>query len=176
MDNGKLRQDIIETFEFVNGHSDVWRLFYNLDLFPRIVAELARPFAESKITKVAGIEARGFIVGAAVAAHLGAGFVAIRKHGSLYPGPKIEKEAPADYRGNRSVLRLQRAAIRRDDRVLLLDDWFETGSQAITAKAMIEELGGTLIGCSIIVDELADETRQKLGDVRSIVSASELSN
>jgi len=74
--------------------------------------------------KVAGIEARGFILGAAVAARMGVGFVAIRKQSGLYPGPKLEKKAPADYRGNRTTLRLQRAAITPGDRILLVDDWF----------------------------------------------------
>lgn len=174
MQHTDLKDAVLERFEFVNGHSDLWRLFYDGDLFSRIIAELARPFENHEITKVAGIEARGFILGAAVAARMGVGFVAIRKPGSLYPGPKVEKTTPADYRGKQNTLRLQRAAIQPGDKVLLVDDWFETGNQALTAKAMIEEIGGTLIGASIIVDELPDEVRAKLGVVHAIVKASEL--
>jgi adenine phosphoribosyltransferase len=174
MSTSSLKNEINESFEFVNGHSDVWRLFYNPNLFPRLVDELSSPFAKSGITKVAGIEARGFILGAAVAAHLGVGFVAIRKGAGLYPGPKVELEAPLDYRGKRDILRLQKAAIARGDQILLVDDWFETGSQAVTAKALIENLGGVLVGCSIIVDQLSDSSRDKLGRVESIMDEAEL--
>lgn len=172
--NHHLKSDIITRFAFVDGHSDLWRLFYDGDLFHRIIAELARPYETAGITKVAGIEARGFILGAAVAAHMKVGFVAIRKPGSLYPGPKIERTTSADYRGKQHALRLQKAAVQPGDNILLVDDWFETGNQALTAKAMIEACGGHLAGCSIIVDQLSVDMRARLGAVSSLVSAAEL--
>lgn len=174
MHDQQLKSDVIKQLKFVDGHSDVWRLFYDGDLFARIVEELVRPFRGMGVTKIAGIEARGFILGAAAAATLNVGFVAIRKSTGLYPGPKIEITTEPDYESKHSTLRLQRAAIVASDKVLLVDDWFETGSQALVAKALIEEAGGALVGASIIVDQLNEPARQRLGMLHVIVKATEL--
>jgi adenine phosphoribosyltransferase len=95
---------------------------------------------------VAGIEARGFILGSVVALELRVGFIAIRRNAGLFPGGKVSRVTPTDYRGVETRLRLQRDSISSGDRVLLVDDWFETGSQALTAAALIEEAGGELGG------------------------------
>ena len=79
MPTSSIKSDVIREFEFVDGHSDLWRLFYDGSLFNRIVKELALPFEDAKITKIVGIEAKGFILGGAVAAHMKVGFVAVRK-------------------------------------------------------------------------------------------------
>jgi adenine phosphoribosyltransferase len=163
-----LRRAILERFRWVNGHADVWRLLYDAELFPRLVAELADPFRADGITKVAGIEARGFILGSGVALELAAGFAAVRKPGSLFPGEKLSRLTPPDYRGVRTELRLQRDSITRGDRVLLVDDWFETGSQALTAGALVEAAGGELIGASVIVDQLGNESN-RLGHYSALV-------
>ena len=80
-----LRSDLLEAFRWVDGHADVWRFFSDGELFARIVAELAAPFRAAQATKVAGIESRGFILGAAVAHELGVGFVAVRRAEALFP-------------------------------------------------------------------------------------------
>jgi adenine phosphoribosyltransferase len=143
-------------------------------VFPRLVAALAEPYDSAGISHVAGIEARGFLLGAAVAARLGTGFVAIRKDGGLLPGPKHVRTAPPDYRGNSARLRIQRDALHPGDRVLLVDDWFETGSQALTAKALIEDAGARYAGASIVVDQLADATRARLDPVAALLLFSAL--
>lgn len=163
-----LEGDIARRFEWVHGHADVWRLFSDGDLLRRVAAALADPFRDA--TKVAGIEARGFILGGAVAAELGAGFAAIRKEDGLFPGAKVERRAEADYRGKEQVLRLQRAAVVSGDRVVLVDDWAERGSQALAARALIEECGATFAGLSIIVDQLEDGVRERIGRVSALVS------
>ncbi len=163
-----LEGDIARRFEWVHGHADVWRLFSDGDLLRRVAAALADPFRDA--TKVAGIEARGFILGGAVAAELGAGFAAIRKEDGLFPGAKVERRAEADYRENEQVLRLQRAAVVPSDRVVLVDDWAERGSQALAARALIEECGATFAGLSIIVDQLEDGVRERIGRVCALVS------
>jgi adenine phosphoribosyltransferase len=167
-----LRDDLLHRFEWVDGHADVWRLFSDGELFRRIVAALSDPFRDA--TKVAGIEARGFIVGGAVAAELRAGFVAIRKEAGLFPGPKVSRRAEADYRGNENVLRLQRASLEPGDRVVLVDDWAERGSQALAARELVEECGATFLGLSIVVDQLEDAVRERIGRVQALVSAEEL--
>ena len=167
-----LRDDVLGRFEWVDGHADVWRLFSDGELLRRIAAALAEPFREA--TKVAGIEARGFILAGPVAAELGAGFVAIRKEAGLFPGPKVSRRAEADYRGNEQLLRLQRAALASGDRVLLVDDWAERGSQALAARALIEQCGADFLGLAIVVDQLEDHVREQLGRVYALVSAEEL--
>ena len=130
---------------------------------------LTAPFREAGVSKVAGIEARGFILGAPVALNLGAGFVAIRKRGAIHPGPKAIVRAARDWRGNEPELLVQRAALTPADRVLLVDDWIETGSQAQAARQLIEECGATWVGLAVLVDQAKPETRRLLEPVSSIV-------
>lgn len=115
-----------------------------------------------------------FILGGAVARELDVGFVAIRKGGSLFPGPKAERRTATDYRGRETVLRLQRASLEPGDRVLLVDDWFETGAQALAATALVADCGAELVGAAVIVDELAGEARDRLGPLHALVHAGEL--
>ena len=120
------------------------------------------------------MEARGFILGTAVAVQRGVGFVPIRKDGAIHPGPKAVRKAGPDWRGNQPTLTIQRAALRSDDRVLLVDDWIETGSQAVTARAVIEDCGARYAGLSVLVDQSSDEVRHTLLPVASVVSSAEL--
>jgi adenine phosphoribosyltransferase len=169
-----LKDDLIREIRFVNGHADVWRLFDNGAIFGEVVTALAEPFGDGLITRVAGIEARGFILGAAVARLLGVGFAAIRKEAGLFPGPKVEQRAARDYRGNEVLLRLRRASLDEGDAVLLVDDWFETGSQARAAKTLIEACGARLIGAAVVVDQLPPEAAGTLGTYHALVRADEL--
>jgi adenine phosphoribosyltransferase len=155
-------------FRWIDGHADVWALFRDPPTLAAVVAALADPYRNEGVTAVCGVESRGFLMGAAVAVELGAGFVAVRKDGGLFPGEKISHETAPDYRGQRHHLRLQRAALRPDDRVLFVDDWIETGSQATAVRAMVEACGATWLGCSVVVDQLGDP------GVRSLVTADEL--
>jgi len=124
-----------ENFRWVDGHADVWRLFLDVEVLSAVVHELVAPWRDRGVTKVCGIESRGFLVGGAAAVALGAGFVAIRKAAGLFPGAKIAEQAEVDYRGTRHKLRMQRNALRPSDRVLLVDDWAEKGSQARSSNA-----------------------------------------
>jgi adenine phosphoribosyltransferase len=167
-----LEADLIARFAWVDGHADVWRLFDDGGLLERLVDALAEPYAG--VTKVAGVEARGFILGAAVATRLGAGFVAIRKEGGLLPGPKVVLRTAPDYRGNECFLRLQRRGLDSHDRVLLVDDWAERGSQALAARRLIEECGASFAGLSIVVDQLDDEVRPLLQPLHALISHASL--
>lgn len=170
----QLQTKLRATIPFEGSIGDMWTVFRDGALFGELVEELAAPFREDGITKVAGVEARGFVLGAAVAAQLGAGFVGIRKPGGLHPGPTYERRTPADYRGNEFVLRLQKAALQAGDRVIIVDDWFETGGQARTAVDLILESGATYLGSSIVVDWLPEEMRRQIGPVHSIVDRTTL--
>jgi adenine phosphoribosyltransferase len=140
----------------------------------RAACAVADPFRSAGVEKVAGIEARGFILAAAVALELEAGFVAVRKPGAIHPGPKAELTAPPDWRGLETVLRLQRHVVDAGDRILVVDDWAETGSKALTVRALIEQCGGRYVGLSLLVDQLAEHLRGRLEPIASIALANEL--
>jgi adenine phosphoribosyltransferase len=152
----------------------VWRLFSDAETLSAVVAGLADPWPDHGVTKVCGIEARGFLLGGAVATRLGVGFVAVRKRDGLFPGPKVEATTEPDYRGLTHVLRLQRDSLRKGDRALLVDDWAERGSQARAVRRLIESCGAEFLGLSVIVDQLDQQVRSVLGQVTSIIHYEEL--
>jgi adenine phosphoribosyltransferase len=154
--------------------SDIWRAFADRELFARSVAALAVPFRGERYTKVAGVEGRGFVLGGAMAAHTGAGFVAIRKQDGYLPGDVVECQTEPDWQGRVHALRLQRDVLSAEDRVVLVDDWYETGAQALAARHLIEGTGATLLGMSIIVDDLSDEVRERLGRLHALIRADAL--
>ena len=168
------KEDFLGRFRWIDGHADMLGLLTDGSFLGGAVRELVDPFQAGGITKVAAVEARGFVLGAGVALELGAGFVGIRKSGSIHPGTKVERTTEPDWRGQRSVLRLQRASLGPDDNVLLVDDWAETGSQAAAAKALIEDCGAAYSGLSLLVDELQDDVRDALAPVYAVVSGPEL--
>jgi adenine phosphoribosyltransferase len=154
---------LIGRIPWVDGHADLWRTFDGA-FFSRLIRALADPLRGVQINKIAGIEARGFILGAAVAHELSTGFVPIRKPGGLFPGSKLSRVAGKDYRGNRTELRLQRRSIEPGDRLFLVDDWFQTGSQAVATKEMLEEADALFVGASVIFDQLQPGTSKGLGE------------
>ncbi len=161
----------LRRFAWEGGHADVWRVFDDGAVFAEVVAALVEPWRSHGITKVCGIEARGFILGGAAATALGVGFVAIRKQGNLFPGPKRQIETAPDYRNTRHVLQIQQRSVRPNDRVLLVDDWIERGSQATAARALIEGCGGALAGIAVMVDQLHEDDRVGLPDITRVLSA-----
>jgi adenine phosphoribosyltransferase len=169
-----LTDELIDQIDWIGGHANVWRAFADPGLFPRLVAALTEPFHETGVTRVAGIEARGFILGAAVAAELGVGFTAIRKDGGLLPGPKHSAMTTPDYRGRSIRLRLQQGDLSAADAVALVDDWFETGSQPLTAISLIEMAGARYAGSSIIVDQLTSEARGRLEPLHALLRHDQL--
>jgi adenine phosphoribosyltransferase len=164
----------LEHFRWVGGHADVWAVFRDARALAAVVAALAEPYRDEKVDAVCGVESRGFLLGAAVAVELGAGFLPVRKGTGLFPGEKSFGQTAPDYRGLRHTLRLQRAAIGAGDRVLLVDDWVQTGTQAMTVKALIEDGGATWLGCSVLVDQLCEETRAELAPVHCLLTADQL--
>jgi adenine phosphoribosyltransferase len=166
--------DLIARLEYFDGHSDTLGLFADGDFLRSAAVALAEPFRSAGVQKVAGIEARGFVLASCVALELGNGFVAVRKPGSIHPEPKVELPAPLDWRGLETTLRLQRHVISPGEHVLIVDDWAETGSKALTARRLIEACGGAYAGCSLLVDQLPDAVRGELDPVASVAFADEL--
>jgi adenine/guanine phosphoribosyltransferase-like PRPP-binding protein len=169
-----VHDELVAGLRYFDGHSDTLGLFAEPGFLARAASAVADPFRAARVRKVAGIEARGFVLAAAVAVELEVGFVAIRKPGAIHPGPKAELTAPRDWRGNETVLRLQRHVIEPGDAVLVVDDWAETGSKATTARLLIEACGGRYAGLSLLVDQLPDALRNELAPVAAVALASEL--
>jgi adenine phosphoribosyltransferase len=169
-----LDEELVTRLQYFGGHSDTLGLFADGGFLRRAAAAVADPFRKAGVQKVAGIEARGFVLAACVALELDAGFVAIRKPGSMHPGPKAELTAPKDWRANETVLRLQRHVVGTGERVLVVDDWAETGSKALTARRLIEECGGEYAGLSLLVDQLPGGVRVELEPVATVAFAEEL--
>ena len=165
-----------ERLRYFDGHSDTLGLFAEPGALREIAAAVAEPFRDADVRKVAGVEARGFVLGVAVALELGAGFVAIRKPGSIHPGAKAELAAPRDWRGLETTLRLQRHVVEPGDRILVVDDWAETGSKALTARTLIEDCGGVYVGLSLLVDQLPADVRMRLEPVARVAYAHEVSD
>jgi adenine phosphoribosyltransferase len=128
---------------------DVTTLFDDPDGFQLAIKQLVAPYLGQKIDKVAGLEARGFILGGAVAYHLGCGFVPIRKQGKL-PGSVISQEYTLEY--GQAVLELQKDAIEAGETVLVVDDLLATGGTAEAGVKLIERLGGDVTACAFVID------------------------
>lgn len=117
--------------------------------FRTTITQLVERHRDSKVDKVAGIEARGFIIGAAMASHLEAGFVPIRKTNKL-PGERIGQEYSLEYGVDRLELHVD--AITPGERVLLVDDLIATGGTAEASIKLIEQLGGEVIEACFVID------------------------
>ena len=110
---------------------------------------LLRPFITADIDYVAGIEARGFILGGAVAHELGRGFIPIRKKGKL-PGETIGQDYQLEYGMDR--IEIHSDAIKKGDRVLIIDDLIATGGTAEAAIELVRRAGGDVVAAAFVVD------------------------
>jgi adenine phosphoribosyltransferase len=171
---GEFHNELVSRLQYFDGHSDTLGLFGDPEFLAQAGVAVAAPFRDARVDKVAGIETRGLILATAVALELGVGLVTVRKSGAIHPGPKAELTAPPDWRGIETVLRLQRHVISSRDRVLVVDDWAETGSKAITARRLIESCGGRYVGLSLLVDQLPAQQRADLAPVAAVALAAEV--
>ena len=169
-----MHDELVARLRYFDGHSDTLGLFADAGFLARAGEAVAAPFRNANVDKVAGIEARGFVLATAVALELGVGLVTIRKPGSIHPGDKAELAAPPDWRAIETTLRLQRHVVAPGERILVVDDWAETGSKALTARRLIEDCGGEYAGLSLLVDQLSDDVRAALAPVASVAFAHEV--
>ncbi|MDH3579367.1 MAG: adenine phosphoribosyltransferase [Hyphomicrobiales bacterium] len=113
------------------------------------IDQMAAPHAGKGIEAVAGIEARGFILGGAVADRLGCGFVPIRKKGKL-PGKAIGQDYELEY--GTDIIEVHEDGIRQGEKVLLVDDLIATGGTAAAAVKLLEKLGADIVGAAFVID------------------------
>ncbi|MGH8752189.1 MAG: adenine phosphoribosyltransferase [Burkholderiales bacterium] len=142
---------------------DITTLLKHSEGFRATIDQLLAKCHGVKIDKVVGIEARGFIIGAALAYKLKAGFVPIRKKGKL-PGEHFGHDYELEYGTDR--LEIHTDAIQKGEKVLLVDDLIATGGTAEAAAKLIAKTGGQLIGCAFVIDlpDLGGRKRlEKLG-------------
>jgi adenine phosphoribosyltransferase len=128
---------------------DVTTLFADPRGFRMTIDQMLHPFAGENIDKVVGLEARGFIIGGAIAHQLTLGFVPIRKKGKL-PGATISEAYQLEY--GEAVMEIHDDAIQPGERVLVVDDLLATGGTAAAGIRLIERLGGEIVGCAFIID------------------------
>ncbi|MDZ4760151.1 MAG: adenine phosphoribosyltransferase [Alphaproteobacteria bacterium] len=137
---------------------DVTTLMGNPRAFRQAVDELVQPFAGAKIDKVAGVEARGFILGGTVAHQLSAGFVPLRKKGKL-PHVVITESYELEY--GVDAMEMHADAVTPGERVLLVDDLIATGGTAIAAVKLLRKAGAKVVGAAFLVGlpELKGDSR-----------------
>jgi adenine phosphoribosyltransferase len=124
-----------------------------------IIDDLVQQYQETGITKVVGMESRGFILGSPLAYHLNAGFVPVRKPGKL-PADVFEVKYNLEYGSN--SLAIHRDAIQEGESVLIVDDLLATGGTAAATIHLIRQLGGEIAGVGFLVELLGLEGRKKL--------------
>ena len=141
-------------------------LFYDITTLLRdpaglkeTIDRLSAPYAGNGIDVVVGIESRGFILGAAVAERLGAGFIPMRKPGKL-PAKAIKETYDLEY--GKDALEMHADAVEKGQRVLIVDDVLATGGTAAAAAGLVKKAGGQLHGLAFLIELLFLNGKQKL--------------
>jgi adenine phosphoribosyltransferase len=129
--------------------------------FKAAVEMLATPYAGQDIHAVIGIESRGFILGGAVAQHIGAGFIPIRKPGKL-PAKALKESYDLEY--GTDALEIHEDAVEPGQRVLIVDDVLATGGTAAAAAQLVRKLGGELHGMAFLIELLFLNGKSRLRD------------
>jgi adenine phosphoribosyltransferase len=148
---------------------DITTLLKNAQAFRKILDELTNRYKNQKISKIVGIESRGFILGSPLAYQLGTGFVPVRKPGKL-PADSYEVKYNLEYGSN--SLAIHRDAISVGERVLIVDDLLATGGTAAATVNLVRQLGGELVGLVFLVELAGLKGREKLNgcDIYSMIT------
>ena len=150
---------------------DITTLLGNARAFRRAIDELVHPYAGQKIDKIAGIEARGFILGGAIAHQLSTGFVPIRKKGKL-PHETVRIAYSLEY--GIDEMEMHKDAFAPGDKVLLVDDLIATGGTAEAASKLLLQMGADIVAACFVIDLPDLGGRKKLEalnvDVRTLIA------
>ena len=145
----------------VKGETFAWldpsTLYINADVFRTVVDDLVAPFDPADVDVVAGFDAMGFVLGAAIAVRLGKGFLTLRKAGKL----PVESDAVefVNYSGRTQGMEMRTPAFRPGTRVLLVDQWVETGGTMGSGIRLVERQGGRVAGVATVCIEENERTR-----------------
>jgi len=140
---------------------DITPLVQDPECLRLAVLELIKPFRESNITAVAGMEARGFIFGSIAAWELGIGFIPLRKPGKL---PYDIQSVSYSLEYGEASLEAHIDAIKPGDKILLIDDLLATGGTAKASCQLVEKLGGEVIACAFVIELSMLDGRQQIND------------
>ena len=140
---------------------DITPLLADENAFSSVIDLIVVHYGRGNIDKVAGIEARGFILASPVAYHFGAGFVPVRKAGKL-PWDSEKEEYALEY--GTATLEIHRDGIRPGERVLIVDDVLATGGTALATARLVERLGGKVVGIACLIELAFLNGREKLPD------------
>ena len=150
---------------------DITTLLGNARSFRRAVDELVHPYAGEKIDKIAGIEARGFILGGAIAHQLSSGFIPIRKKGKL-PHDTVRVAYSLEY--GLDEMEMHRDAVKEGEKVILVDDLIATGGTAEGAVKLLTQMGANIVAACFVIDLPDLGGRRKLEalgvDVRTLIA------
>ena len=150
---------------------DITTLLKDSKGFQQVILDLTDHYHSEEISKVVGIESRGFILGGPLASNLKAGFVPVRKAGKL-PADVFEVKYNLEYGSN--SLAIHRDAVEMGERVLVVDDLLATGGTAAATVHLLRQLGAEIVGCAFLVELLTLGGREKLDGctVHSLLSYS----
>ena len=167
MSDGSIRQLVLDRIRDIPDVPQAGVLFKDFtplladgDAFAAVTHDISGRYAD-QVDVVVGIEARGFILGAAVAHHLGSGFVPVRKSGKL-PGPSLSEEYTLEY--GSAVLEIHEGALRPGERALVVDDVLATGGTLAATCRLVERAGATVVGVDVVLELTALGGREKVGD------------
>lgn len=148
---------------------DITPLLQNREIFAKIIDTLAERYVGKKVDIIAGIESRGFIFGSALAYRLGASLVPIRKSGKL-PYETVASSYELEY--GSATVEMHIDAVRKKDRVVVMDDLLATGGTAGAACELVEQLGGEVVECAFVVELgfLNGRSKLKNRDIYSLVT------
>ncbi len=148
---------------------DITTLLKDSKGFQQLIQDFTDHYRDAQISKVVGIESRGFILGGALAYNLKAGFIPVRKPGKL-PADVFEVKYNLEYGSN--SLSIHRDAIDMGERILVVDDLLATGGTAAATVHLLRQLGAEIVGCAFMVELLALQGREKLDgcSVHSLLS------
>lgn len=178
----ELHADLVRAFRWRGDRTDDW---YRADpsgwwadatILQRLGPALADLFPDSAPTVVLGPQSRGALLGALVAAHLEVGLVELRKD----PWPSADSDrwlvvrTPPDYRDLNLRVGARKDHLGAGQRVLLVDDWIQTGGQALGARAVVEQAGATWCGAALVVDGLTDSRLRRDLAVRALLNLRDL--
>ncbi|MEN2494228.1 MAG: Adenine phosphoribosyltransferase [Hyphomicrobiaceae bacterium hypho_1] len=141
---------------------DITTLLADATGFKKTISGLCEPYVADTVDAVVAIEARGFILGGAVADRLGCSFIPLRKKGKL-PYKTFKQEYVLEY--NSDTIEIHADAIKQDARIIIIDDLIATGGTAEAAVKLIKLIGGEIIGAAFVIDLAEMGGRQKLESI-----------
>jgi len=143
---------------------DITTLLQDAGHFKQVIDEMTKPWKNLDIDAVLSIESRGFIMAGAIAYHIGAAFIPLRKPDKL-PGETFKVSYTLEY--GSTEMHIHKNALDQHERLLIIDDLLATGGTAKAAAKLIEKINGTIVGFAFIIELLELNGRDKIKDYRS---------